>query len=67
MDPTAAYKRLWELYLDHEYGDAIDQAEDILNWVDRGGFIPRGIPGFVAETIFVSDQSQRAIDRRSCP
>lgn len=64
MDPTAAYKAMWESFRSGEYVEALEYARSIIEWADRGGFKPMGIPNFYAETICVMNQCVSELRRQ---
>ena len=40
MDPDACFSELLEAISAHENAEAYDHAENLLAWLDRGGFAP---------------------------
>ena len=42
MDPDTCFSELVEAVSGNEESEAYDHAEDLLNWLDRGGFAPGG-------------------------
>ena len=42
MDPTACYRLLLKTLQDHNWGEAAEHAENLLEWKRGGGFAPEG-------------------------
>jgi hypothetical protein len=40
MDPNTAYRMMTELLADGEYQEAYHMANDLIGWINRGGFLP---------------------------
>lgn len=43
MDPTTCYAELLEALAEHRIGDALEHAESLGNWLQKGGFLPEGV------------------------
>lgn len=41
MDPTTCYAELLEALENHQIGEAFQRAEDLSDWLKKGGFLPK--------------------------
>ena len=61
MDPQATWERLIEAYAGRDRTDAKDAAEDLLVWLDGGGFPPQTLP-----SLPMDDAWNRTIAEAAC-
>lgn len=43
MDPTACYRSMCYAFEAGDYETAVEAAENLVNWLRRGGFPPEGV------------------------
>jgi hypothetical protein len=46
MDPNVAYKMMMEYFMEDDLDMAINVAKNLRDWLNKGGFAPREVPGF---------------------
>ena len=61
MDPQATLQRLLDSYMDANWADAKDAAEDLLGWIRGGGFPPQ-----VHVNQEMDDRWNRALTEAAC-
>lgn len=67
MDPTEAFNAMMEAYAEGQYEDAADHANDLAEWLNKGGFPPPLRVSADGGTVFsISDQLAREFCWASC-
>lgn len=46
MDPNATYQLMVESFMEDRLDDAIEAAQNLREWIAKGGFPPREVKGF---------------------
>ena len=67
MDPTEAFNAMMEAFVLGQYEDAADHANDLAEWLHKGGFPPPLRVSTDGEIVFsLNDQLAREFCRASC-